>query len=164
MSGQAPLQPKDKSDSKWLNDAGYSGIKEFAISYGFKFPDEIDEAKKLVDEFRKDQQKEWEAANTSAGSEVPPNSLIGSAADRNVLEKPKTDPNVLEKPKTDPKVIEAAILWHRRLGHISYHAVKHAPDATVGMGVDFSNLNIEDMPPCSACSSSGLNPFEDDEF
>jgi len=70
MASQAPLEPKDKSNSKWLRDAGYSGdIRQFMMSYGLKFPDEIDEAKKLIDEFRKEQQKEWEAANTS--NEIP---------------------------------------------------------------------------------------------
>jgi len=133
MAYQAPLEPKDKSDSKWLRDAGYSGdIRQFMISYGLKFPDEIDEAKKLIDEFRKEQQEEWEAGNT-------------------------------KKQKTDPKLIEAAMLWHQRLGHASYHAVKHAPQATTGMGVDFSDLHVEDMPACSSCSRAGLNPFAESE-
>ena len=65
MADETVFEPKDKSDSKWLRDAGYSGgIREFMISYGLKFPDEIDEGKKLVDEFRKEQQDEWEAKNS----------------------------------------------------------------------------------------------------
>ena len=68
MSGQAVLEPKDKSDSKWLRDAGYSrGIPEFMISYGLKFPDDIDEAKNLINEFRKAEQEEWETANAKTG-------------------------------------------------------------------------------------------------
>jgi hypothetical protein len=55
------MQPKDKSDSKWLHDAGYRGMPEFMASYGFKIPDEWDDAKKLLAEFRDEQQKEWEA-------------------------------------------------------------------------------------------------------
>ena len=70
---------------------------------------------------------------------------------------------MLEKQRTDPKLIEAAMLWHRRLGHASYHAVKHAPQATTGMDVDFSDLHVEDMPACSACSTAGLNPFAESE-
>jgi hypothetical protein len=70
MANQASLEPKDKSNSKWLRDAGYSGdIRQFMISYGLKFPDEIDKAKELIDEFRKEDQKEWEADNAS--NEIP---------------------------------------------------------------------------------------------
>jgi hypothetical protein len=54
------MQPKDKSDSKWLRDAGYSGMTQFMISYGFKMPEDFDDAKKLLAQFRADQQKEWE--------------------------------------------------------------------------------------------------------
>ena len=53
------------------------------------------------------------------------------------------------------------MLWHLRLGHANYHAVKHAPRATTGMGVDFSELNIEDMPPCPTCAMVGLDPFDE---
>ena len=80
-----------------------------------------------------------------------PDGLTGSNA--------KND--VLEKQRTDPKLIEAAMLWHLRLGHASYHAVKHAPRASTGMGVDFAELNIEDMPACPTCTTMGLNPFEE---
>jgi hypothetical protein len=54
------------------------------------------------------------------------------------------------------------MLWHARLGHANYHAVKQAPRVTTGMGVDFAELNIEDMPACPACTMTGLNPFEED--
>ena len=71
MASQTALEPKDKSDSKWLHDAGYSGgIQQFMTSYGLKFPDEIDEAKKLINEFRRDQQEEWEAANANTSNET----------------------------------------------------------------------------------------------
>jgi hypothetical protein len=70
MASQTPIEPKDKSNSQWLRDAGYSGdIRQFMISYGLKFPDEIDKAKEFIDEFRNEQQKEWEAAQTS--NEIP---------------------------------------------------------------------------------------------
>ena len=150
MADQAPLEPKDKSDSKWIRDAGYSGgIKEFMISYGLKFPNEIDQAKNLIDEFRKEDQKEWEAANTSN----PPDGLTGSTA--------KND--VLEKQKTDPKLIETAMLWHRRLGHVSYHTVKHLPEACTGVDVKLSDLHVEDMPACSTCSALGDDPFAESD-
>jgi hypothetical protein len=70
---------------------------------------------------------------------------------------------MLEKQRADPKLIEAAMLWHQRLGHASYHAVKHLPQASTGMDVDFSYLNVEDMPACSTCSKVGLNPFAEGE-
>jgi len=82
-----------------------------------------------------------------------PDGLTGSNA--------KND--VLEKQRTDPKLIEAAMLWHQRLGHASYHAVKHLPEASTGMDVDFSDLHVEDMPTCSTCSMMGFNPFAEDE-
>jgi hypothetical protein len=38
MAAQTPLQPKDKTDSKWLRDAGYpGGMPQFMTSYGLKF-------------------------------------------------------------------------------------------------------------------------------
>ena len=40
------------------------------ISYGLKFPDDIDEAKELIDRFRKDDQEKWEAANINTGNET----------------------------------------------------------------------------------------------
>jgi hypothetical protein len=54
------------------------------------------------------------------------------------------------------------MLWHTRLGHASYHAVKQVPHVTTGIGVDFAELNIEDMPACPTCTMTGLNPFEED--
>jgi hypothetical protein len=53
------------------------------------------------------------------------------------------------------------MLWHARLGHASYRAVKQVPRVTTGMGVDFAELNIEDMPACPTCTPMGLNPFEE---
>jgi hypothetical protein len=66
------------------------------------------------------------------------------------------------KPKTDPQLIEQAILWHRRIGHANYHAVKIMPEKSTGMGVDFKDLNIEDMPPCESCTKAGMDPFSKD--
>ncbi|KAF2666031.1 hypothetical protein BT63DRAFT_481841 [Microthyrium microscopicum] len=123
------IEPKYKSDSKWLKDAGYDGMPQFMISYGLKFPEDIDEAKKLIDGFREEQQAEFEAK--------------------------------YKRNTTDPKVIEAAMLWHRRMGHMNYHAVKELPQHSTGMDVDFSKLNVNDLPACSACSSAGMNPFEE---
>ncbi|RMZ66338.1 hypothetical protein GMOD_00005473 [Pyrenophora seminiperda CCB06] len=126
------VQAGDKSDSKWLHDAGYSGMPQFANSYGLKLPDDIDQAKELINMFRKDDQKKWKADNADT-----------------------------KKQKTDPKLIEAAMAWHLKLGHANYHAVKHAPNAINGMGVDFSKLNVKDMPPCSTCAMVGLDPFNE---
>jgi hypothetical protein len=72
MTAQTPLQPKDKSDSKWLRDGGYPNIIHFMASYGLKWPDEIDEAKELINSFRKEEQKQWEAANINTGNETVP--------------------------------------------------------------------------------------------
>jgi hypothetical protein len=80
MTAQTPLQPKDKTDAQWLRDAGYTGMPQFMISYGLKFPDDIDEAKKLIDSFRKDQQEEWEAANTNTSNDTVPMVLQSPAA------------------------------------------------------------------------------------
>ena len=73
MAAQNPLQPKDKTDSKWLSDAGYpGGMPQFMTSYGLKFPDDIDEAKELIDRFRKEDQGKWEAANVNTSNETVP--------------------------------------------------------------------------------------------
>jgi hypothetical protein len=79
-----------------------------------------------------------------------------------MLQSPAANHNDLEKQKTDPKLIEAAVLWHKRLGHANYHAVKHLPSGPTGTGVDLSELNVEDMPACPACTTAGLNPFDED--
>ena len=55
------MQPKDKSDSKWLRDAGYRGMPEFMASYGLKDPEDWDDAKKILAKLRDEQQREWEA-------------------------------------------------------------------------------------------------------
>lgn len=150
MATQNPLQPKDKTDSKWLRDAGYpGGMPQFMTSYGLRFPDEIDKAKELINGFRNDDQEKWEASNTSNEPSQCCYKSIANYCD-------------LEKHETDPKIIETAMLWHARLGHANYHAVKQAPRVTTGMGVDFTELNIEDMPACPACTAAGLNPFEED--
>jgi hypothetical protein len=72
MTAQTPLQPKDKTDSKWLRDGGYTGMPHFMASYGLKFPDEIDEAHELIDRFRKDDQEKWDAANINTSNENRP--------------------------------------------------------------------------------------------
>lgn len=55
------------------------------------------------------------------------------------------------------------MLWHRRMGHANYHTVKMMPQNSRGMGVDFTNLNVEDMPPCDACQKAGMDPHSLDE-
>jgi hypothetical protein len=35
------------------------------------------------------------------------------------------------------------MLWHKRMNHANYHAVKMMPEKSSGMGVDFKGLNIE---------------------
>jgi len=72
------------------------------------------------------------------------------------------DPS-LTKTKTDPKLIEQAMLWHQRMAHANYHAVKMMPQHSTGMGVDFTDLNVEDMPRCDACERAGMNPHSLDE-
>lgn len=59
MSTQSSKQPRHKSDSTWLRDAGYTGLPQFMIDYGLKFPSEIDDAKRLIDSFRDDDQAKW---------------------------------------------------------------------------------------------------------
>ena len=70
MATQTPLQPKDKTDSKWLRDAGYpGGMPQFMTSFGLQFPDEIDKAKELINGFRNDDQEKWETSNTNTSNE-----------------------------------------------------------------------------------------------
>jgi len=59
---QSDIPPKNKSDSEWLRDMGYRGLHEFAIIFGFKITgqkyDEEDDARRLIGEFRDEQQEE----------------------------------------------------------------------------------------------------------
>jgi len=72
-------------------------------------------------------------------------------------------PIITEKDeKTDPKLIEQAMLWHQRMGHANYHAVKMMPQHSTGMGVNFTDLNVADMPACETCSQVGMDPFAKD--
>jgi len=63
-----PRQPKNKSDSRWLYDAGFRGLEEFMASYGLdvKRASHVEHAKRLIDGYRKAQQAEWEAQYSSA--------------------------------------------------------------------------------------------------
>jgi hypothetical protein len=51
------------------------------------------------------------------------------------------------------------MLWHKRMNHANYHAVKMMPEKSSGMGVDFKGLNIEDLPPCEGCAKAGIDPY-----
>ena len=60
--------------------------------------------------------------------------------------------------KTDSELIKQAMLWHERMGHANYHAVKVMPQHSTGMGVEFTNLNVDDMPDCAVCTAVGIDP------
>ena len=111
------MQPKDKSDSKWLRDAGYSGITQFMTSYGFKMPEDLDDAKKLLAQFRADQQKEWEEKSA----------------------------------KRTPEEIAEIVLWHQRMGHLEWEALKHMPTAAQGVPDFLASFNLDDIPICQTC-------------
>lgn len=121
-------QPKDKTNNEWLHDNGYKSLHEFCIIYGFKphDQDEQDAAARLVESFKEDQQEEWEAAQKSSSS----NSTTAAK-------------------KTSQEDIDLAILWHNRMGHVSWETVKRLP--AVAQGVPELNFRIEDMPPCDVC-------------
>jgi len=44
------------------------------------------------------------------------------------------------------------------MGHANYHAVKVMPQHSTGMGVEFTNLNVDDMPDCAVCTAVGIDP------
>lgn len=44
------------------------------------------------------------------------------------------------------------------MNHLNYHLIKKSPEVTTGMGVDFEDLNVEDMPKCESCERFGANP------
>jgi hypothetical protein len=121
------MQPKDKCDSKWLRDAGYGGIEQFMISYGYKMHDTDDyqAAKRLIAGFRAEQQEDWENKR-----------------------KAKTT-------RTNAREIELAQLWHQRMDHLDYHAVKRLPSSTIG--VPNFTFNVDDIPVCTACASTGIS-------
>ena len=125
MTAQEPIQPKDKTDSKWLRDAGYPlGMPQFMAIRGLQFPFEVDKAKELINKFRNDEQKKWEACNRNTGTEP---SKVFYSLTANYFE--------LEKQKTDPKLIEAAMEWHLRYRHAHYYIVKQLPAILPDSGV-----------------------------
>jgi len=123
------MQPKDKSDSKWLRDAGYSGMPQFMASYGFKMPDDFDDAKKLLAQFRDEQQKEWEAKQPAPAASTP---------------------------RTSQAQIDEAILWHKRMGHPNYHELKRTAAVTTGVPEFMKTINVDDIPVCATCTACGM--------
>ena len=102
-------------------------------SYGFKIPDEWDDAKKLIDEFRKDQQRVWEGEQRTTTTNTP------------ITNPPSTS----DTTSTNSEDIALAVLWHRRMGHLNYHALKHLPLAA--SGIPNLKFNIDDIPICEVC-------------
>jgi hypothetical protein len=47
------------------------------------------------------------------------------------------------------------------MNHANYHAIKVMPEKSSGMGVDFKELNVENMPPCDGCAKAGMDPFSE---
>lgn len=136
---ESDIPPKTKSDSEWLRDMGYrGGFHEFKVIYGFKF-DEEDDARRLIAQFRDEQQKEWEAL-----------------ADQRKSKQPK----VSGAKKLE--LVKQAMLWHGRMGHASYHAILALPKGTEGVP-SFEDLKAGDLPACDVCTSMGIDPFSLEE-
>ena len=135
---QSDVPPKTKSDSQWLRDMGYrGGLHDFKREYGFK-DDEVDDALRLVGQFRDEQQEEWEALRRKEASASPSRS---------------------EEEKR--KWVEQAMLWHQRLAHASYHSILALPTAATGVP-SFGDLQVRDLPACEFCTSMGTDPFKEE--
>jgi hypothetical protein len=57
------LEPNQKSNNQMVREAGYDNFKDFAESYGLKMfnHEDVEEAKAILDGFRKIDQQDWEA-------------------------------------------------------------------------------------------------------
>jgi len=64
------------------------------------------------------------------------------------------------------ELVQLAVLWHKRLGHASYHAVLALSKAKQGLPefAEFGNLEVRDLPACGTCTSCGSDPFSYDEW
>jgi hypothetical protein len=116
-------------------------MPEFMITYGFKVPDEWDDATRLLDSIRQDQQKEWEdkqRATSSANATTP-------ATDRVTM---------------NAEDIATAIAWHEKMGHLNYYAVQHLPTAAAGVAP--FKFNLDDIPVCQACAACGVDDRDPD--
>jgi hypothetical protein len=152
---RSDIPPKTKSDSEWLRDMGYrGGLHEFKISYGFK-NDEVDDARRLIGQFRDEQQEEWEAWRRD---EASPSTSEKPTAE--ISEAETTAADSLRAKKRE--LVQQAMLWHRRMGHASYHAILALPKAAHGIP-SFEDLEVQDLPACKACTSAGTDPFSLDE-
>lgn len=139
---QSDTPPKTKSVSQWLHDMGYrGGLHEFCINYGFKpfDSDEQDDARDLVEQFRDEQQEEWEARRRGKDS--------SSKSEKQV----KNTTAGLSKEKKQEK-IEQAMLWHQRMGHASYETILHLPKASRDFPTSFEGLEVRDLPACDICT------------
>ncbi|KAL3422701.1 hypothetical protein PVAG01_06857 [Phlyctema vagabunda] len=136
--------PKTKSDSQWLLHMGYrGGIEEFRDIFGFG-PDQIDDARQLIEELRAEQQAEWEAMHQD-------NSASSASSDAS------TTTDALDPAKQE--LVQQAMLWHRRMGHTNYHSVLALPRAA-GDVPRFGNLELRDLPACEFCKTFGTDPFD----
>jgi hypothetical protein len=153
---QSDIPPKTKSDSKWLRDMGYrGGLHEFRISYGFK-NDEVDDARHLIGQFRDEQQEEWEALRRDKAS---PSTLEKPTAKNSEAKTTAADSSTAARKR---ELVEQALLWHRRMGHASYHAILALPNAAEGVP-SFEDLEVRDLPACELCTSMGADPFSLEE-
>ena len=134
---------------------GYrGGLHEFRINYGFK-DDELDGARRLVGEFRDEQQEEWEALRREKAS---PSTSKKPTAEMSEAETVETDSSRAKK----RELVQQAILWHRRMGHASYHAILALSKAAEGVP-SFEGLEVRDLPACELCTSLGSDPFSVEE-
>lgn len=86
---QSDIPPRSKSDNEWLRDMGYHGkLDEFMRDYGFKIGDCDEEkgARRLMREFRDQQQEAWETlrrdktSSTGSGKPGVGNTASGGSA------------------------------------------------------------------------------------
>jgi hypothetical protein len=126
------IPPNIKENSEWLRDMGYQGgLHEFMIVNGFCLRDEVEVARRLVKQFRDEQQEEWEALRRNKASLSMPQ---------------KTSSSMVK----DKEVLQRVVLWHNRMGHLKYSAVLKLPAVSRGIE-DFGDVDIRDLPVCEYC-------------
>lgn len=132
---ESDIPPNTKSINKWCKDMGYrSGLHGFALSHGFKtYGSEYGTAARLVEQYRDEQQKEWEALR----------------ALRQESESKKRKRAELDENKK--QLVKIAMLWHSRLGHTDYETVLRAPHCATGIPC-LDGLQVHDFPACQICS------------
>jgi hypothetical protein len=155
---ESDIPPKEKNDPRWLHDTGYrGGLHDFVIPTGSRraIPISSIPNKKMHDDVsehsRDEQQEEWEALRRDKAPSTSKNPKAKTSQGEN------TTAGLSGARKEE--AVKQAMLWHLRMGHLSYRMVLALPKSARGVP-SFEGLEVGDLPLCESCARAG-DPFSE---